>query len=247
MTQFYPSISIDTSSPSIAFARTQDNGSPSALRAAFPGWIITAAEWRLDGRGRCRPKHGLYRLRYGYPVNAAYQTAPLAPFRRPSMALILPTLQTSYLLWPLAPIRPLLYFGTTKIYQSLDAANTWTALTGPPCSPFQEMADSNRGRAGEFHVVYTGSSGGGVFAAQTATTQSAFFQVGEFPIAPRAVTGIAIDPSDPTGNTAYVALLGFSFNGTDPLGYTVMDLKGHIFKTVNANSAPNATFQDVSC
>ena len=44
------------------------------------------------------------------------------------------------------------------------------------------------------------------------------------------------------GNTAYVALSGFSFNGTDPLGYTVTDLKGHIFKTVNANSAPERDF-----
>ena len=100
---------------------------------------------------------------------------------------------------------------------------------------------------GNSNVVYTGSSGGEVFAAQTATTESAFFQVGEFPIAPRAVTGLAVDPADASGNTAYVALSGFSFNGTDPLGNTITDLRGHIFKITNANMTTQATFTDVSC
>ncbi|MGC2670952.1 MAG: IPT/TIG domain-containing protein [Candidatus Acidiferrum sp.] len=248
LTQFYPSISINTSSPSIAFAGTQDNGSQN-----YQGGVSWVDNHQCGDGGSTAvdavvPSTVYIGCATGYPVNASYQNGTVGTFS-PAVNGIDPT-DPSDFIPPLATdpnTANLLYFGTTRIYQSFDAANTWTALTGPLVSAPGDWLTAIAVEPGNSNVVYTGSSGGEVFAAQTATTQSAFFQVGSFPIAPRAVTGIAIDPSDPMGNTAYVALSGFSFNGTDPLGYTVTDLKGHIFKTVNANSAPNATFQDVSC
>ena len=68
----------------------------------------------------------------GYPVNASYQNGTVGTFS-PAVNGIDPT-DPSDFIPPLATdpnTANLLYFGTTRIYQSFDAANTWTALTGP--------------------------------------------------------------------------------------------------------------------
>ena len=248
LTQFYPSISINTSSPSIAFAGTQDNGSQNYQGGV--GWVDN----HLCGDGASTavdaviPSTVYIGCATGYPINASYQNGTVGTFspavngiNSADAADFIPPIATD----PNTP--DLLYFGTTKIYQSFDAANTWTDLSGQLVFDSGDFLTAIAVEPGNSNVVYTGSSGGRVFATQTATIQSAFFNVGEFPVAPRAVTGIAVDPADPSGNTAYVALSGFSFNGTDPFGNTVIDLRGHIFKTVNANMTSQATFTDVSC
>jgi hypothetical protein len=248
LTQFYPSISINTSSPSVAFAGTQDNGSQNYQGGV--SWVDN----KLCGDGASTavdalvPSTVYIGCATGFPVNASYQNGTIGTFS-PAVNGIDPADAADFIP-PIAtdPNTPdLLYFGTTKIYQSFDAANTWTALTAPLVSAPGDFLTAIAVEPGNANVVYAGSSGGEVFASQTATTESAFFSVGEFSIAPRAVTGIAVDPTDPSGNTAYIALSGFSFNGTDPFGGTVTDLRGHIFKTANANMAPQATFTDVSC
>jgi hypothetical protein len=248
LTQFYPSISINPSSPSIAFAGTQDNGSQN-----YQGGVAWADN-KLCGDGASTavdavvPSTVYIGCATGFQVNASYQNGAAGTFS-PAVNGI-DANDVSDFIPPLATdpnTANLLYFGTTKIYQSFDAANTWTALTAPLVSAPGDWLTAIAVEPGNSNVVYTGSSGGEVFATQTATIQSAFFQVGEFPIAPRAVTGIAVDPADASGNTAYVALSGFSFNGTDPLGNTFTDLRGHIFKITNANLTSQATFTDVSC
>jgi hypothetical protein len=248
LTQFYPSISINTSSPSIAFAGTQDNGSQNYQGGV--GWVDN----HLCGDGASTavdplvPSTVYIGCATGFPVNASYQNGTIGTFS-PAVNGIDPTDAADFIP-PIAtdPNTPnLLYFGTTRIYQSFDAANTWTALTGQLVSAPGDFLTAIAVEPGNSNVVYTGSSGGQVFATQTATIQSAFFSVGQFSIAPRAVTGIAVDPTDGSGNTAYVALSGFSFNGADPFGNTVTDLRGHIFKTANANMTSQATFTDVSC
>ena len=248
LTQFYPSISINPSSPSIAYAGTQDNGSQNYQGGV--SWMDN----NLCGDGASTavdaivPSTVYIGCATGFPVNASYQNGAAGTFS-PAVNGIDPN-DTSDFIPPLVTdpnIANVLYFGTTKIYQSFDAANTWTALTAPLVSAPGDWLTAIAVEPGNSNVLYTGSSGGEVFATQAATTESAFFQVGEFPIAPRAVTGIAVDPADASGNTAYVALSGFSFNGTDPLGNTFTDLRGHIFKITNANMTAQATFTDVSC
>ena len=248
LTQFYPSISINPSSPSIAYAGTQDNGSQNYQGGV--SWVDNnlcgdGASTAVDG---VVPSTVYIGCATGSQVNASYQNGATGTFS-PAVNGIDPS-DTSSFIPPLATdpnTANVLYFGTTKVYQSFDAANTWTALTAPLVSAPGDVLTTIAVEPGNSNVVYTGSSGGEVFATQTATIQSAFFQVGEFGIAPRAVTGIAIDPADASGNTAYVALSGFSFNGTDPLGNTITDLRGHIFKITNANMTSQATFTDISC
>jgi len=248
LTQFYPSISINTSSPSIAFAGTQDNGSQN-----FQGGV-SWVDNNLCGDGASTavdavvPSTVYIGCATGFQVNASYQNGAAGTFS-PAVNGINPN-DASDFIPPLATdpnTANVLYFGTTRIYQSFDAANTWTPLTAPLVSAPGDFLTAIAVEPGNPNVVYAGSSGGEVFATQAAITESAFFPVGEFAIAPRAVTAIAVDSSDASGNTAYVALSGFSFNGTDALGFNVTDVRGHIFKTTNANMAPQATFTDVSC
>jgi hypothetical protein len=252
LTQFYPSISMNSSSPSIAFGGTQDNASQNYLGGA--SWVDN----KLCGDGASTavdaviPSTVYIGCATGAPVNASYQNGAVGTFS--------PAINGIDLADPADFIPPLatdpnnanvVYFGTSRVYQSVDAGNTWVPMSAPLVNSGGDWLTAIAVEPGNPKVVYTGSSGGEIFAQQTVTTDgntpSAFFQVGGFPIAPRAVTAIAVDPTDPTGNSAYVALSGFSFNGMDPLGGTIVDVKGHIFKTTNANQAPNATFTDLSC
>jgi hypothetical protein len=251
LTQFYPSISISTSSLSIAFAGTQDNGSQNFQGGT--GWLDN----HLCGDGASTavdasiPSTVYIGCATGFPVNVSYQNGAVGTFSS-AVNGINPTDAADFVP-PLAAdpnTANVLYFGTTDVYQSIDAANTWTSM-GQLVFDSGDFLTAIAVDPGTSKVVYAGSAGGSVFATQTATTDgspsSGFFNVGEFPIVPRNVTAIAVDPSDPSGNSAYIAYSGFSFNGADPLGATITDLKGHLFKTTNASSAANVTFSDVSC
>lgn len=248
LTQFYPSISINTSSPSIAFAGTQDNGSQNYQGGV--AWVDN----NLCGDGASTavdaviPSTVYIGCATGNAVNASYQNGAMGTFS-PAINGINPN-------DPLDFIPPLitdpntanvLYFGTYLVYQSQDAGNSWSAISG------QLVANGGwlttlAVEPGNASALWAGANTGQVFVAQTVAGQfSGFIQIGASSLPTRAVTGMAIDPSDPTGNTGYVAYSGFAFNGVDPLGVAVTDLHGHIFKTTNANTGQNVTFVDVSC
>jgi hypothetical protein len=252
LTQFYPSISINPSSPSIAFGGTQDNGSQNYQGGT--NWLDN----QLCGDGASSavdflvPSTVYIGCATGAPINASYQNGAVGTFAPAITGIDLA--DTADFIPPLATDpnnANVVYFGTSRVYQSVDAGNTWIPLSAPLVNSGGDWLTAIAVEPGNPKVVYTGSSAGELFAEQTVTTDgnppSAFFQVGGFPIAPRAVTAIAVDPTDPTGNSAYVALSGFSFNGTDPFGVTITDVKGHIFKTTNANQTSQAMFTDLSC
>src|SRR5260370_6074 len=101
--------------------------------------------------------------------------------------------------------------------------------------------------AGNSSVVYVGANNGLIFAATNVTPGQSccagFIQLNNVGLPPREVTALAIDPSDPSGKTAYVAFSAFSFVGTDPFGISINDPVGHIFKTTDGGN----TWKDVSC
>jgi photosystem II stability/assembly factor-like uncharacterized protein len=250
LTQFYPSISINSSSPSIAFGGTQDNGSQNYQGGT--GWVDN----QLCGDGAAAavdsiiPSTVYIGCGTGFPVNASYQNGAVGTFF-PAVNGINPSDFQSFI--PPLVTDPnaenVLYFGTTKIYQSIDAGNTWTSITGG------DLVGGSNGdvltalavEPGNSSVVYAGSSGGHFFSSQFVTPGTTFASFGQHPntgIFPnRAVTGIAIDPSDPAGNTAYIGFSGFSFVGLDPLGNSINDPLGHVFKTTDGGFS----LVDVSC
>jgi Bacterial Ig-like domain (group 3) len=246
LSQFYPSISMNVSSPQIAYGGTQDNGSQD-----FVGPSTTWTDNGLCGDGASTAVDGVIPSTVyiacgtGTLINVSYQNAAANSFFDGTNGINLADSMDF-----IAPIAAdpstanVAYFGTTKIYQTVNGANSWTALTpdllagGNSEDNFIAIAVAPTNPA----VVYAGSFGGEVFVATNVTAGAGTFNAvtGQASLPTRAVTGIAVDPADTSGKTAYVAMSGFSFVNA---GAGINDPKGHIFKTTDGG----ATFTDVSC
>lgn len=244
LTQFYPALSIHPSSQGIAFAGAQDNGSQIYDQA------VTGNSWTDngicgDGTGTaidntipstvfvtCNGNNIAVSVTNG-GVNS-YVSA-VNGINTADNVNFVPPLVTD------PSTANLVYTGTTKVYQSLNAGTSWTALSG----------DLVNGATGDSlialavaptssAVVYAGADTGAVFVATNVSAGSGTFNAvaGQASLPPRQVSAIAVDGSDSTGKTAYAAFSGFSF-----VGGTINDPKGHLFKTTDGG----ATWTDVSC
>jgi photosystem II stability/assembly factor-like uncharacterized protein len=249
LTQFYPSISVNSSSPAIAFGGTQDNGSQNYQGGT--GWVDN----RLCGDGASTavdaiiPSTTYIGCATGAPVNVSYQNGAIGTFSPAidgidlsDFSSFIPPLTTD----PNAA--NVLYFGTTKIYQSIDAGTTWNPISGDLVyGPNGDWLNTIAVEPGNSSVVYAGANNGLVYFATNVTAGgggfASFIQVNQIGLPPRQVTAIAIDPSDPSGKTAYVASSGFAMVGNDPFGNPINDTLGHIFKTADGGN----TWTDVSC
>jgi IPT/TIG domain-containing protein len=249
LTQFYPSISIHASTPSIAFGGTQDNGSQNYQGAA--NWMDN----QLCGDGASTavdsviPSTVYIGCFTGFPVNASYQNGAIGTFSPAinginlfDFSSVIPPLTTD----PNAA--DVLYYGTTKVYQSADAGITWTPITGDLVfGPNGDWLNTIAVEPGNSSVVYVGANNGLIFSATNVTAGQSccagFIQLNQVGLPPRQVMSIAIDPSDTSGRTALAAFSGFAFVGTDPFGNSVNDPLGHIFKTADGGN----TWKDVSC
>jgi IPT/TIG domain len=240
LTQFYPSISINASSPAVAFGGTQDNGSQ--IYGGTPNW--TDNDQCGDGTGTAIDNlvpSSVYVACNGINIFSSYQNGAAGTFTAAVNGInfndnynFVPPLTTD----PSTPNT--VYLGTTKIYQSVDAANSWKSISNDLVGAPDYLAALAVAPTAP-QVVYAGASNGEVFATTIVSSggSASFNIVSGAVIAPRAVTAIAIDPADKTGATAYVAYSGFSFVNSN---FGVNDPSGHIFKTTNF-----ATWTDVSC
>ena len=249
LTQFYPSISINPSSPSIAFGGTQDNGSQNYQGGT--SWVDN----RLCGDGASTavdaivPSTAYIGCATGAPINVSYQNGAIGTFFPAVNGINLSDF--SSFIPPLATdpnAANVLYYGTTKIYQSIDAGNTWNPVSGDLAfGPNGDWLNTIAVEPGNSSVVYAGANNGLVYSATNVTAGgggfASFNQLNQNGLPPRQVTAITIDASDPSGKTAYVAFSAFSFVGPDPFGISINDPLGHIFKTADGGN----TWTDVSC
>jgi photosystem II stability/assembly factor-like uncharacterized protein len=259
LTQFYPMISIHTSTPSIAFGGTQDNSSQQL--AIPPSWVTNTGTFQTPsgpvqgevcGDGTSTAIDPLvpstvYISCQFTSVNASYQTGAAGSFF-PAVNGIDPTEAAGFV--PPLVADPnqanVVYFATTRIYQSQDAANSWT-----PISPFltggSDTLTSLAIGAQTSSVIYAGANTGAVFVATGFTNGSfiGFQQSNPANSSARGVTALAVDPSDTTGMTAYASYTGFAYVGPDALNpnINISDPMGHIFKSTNGGQ----TWTDISC
>jgi hypothetical protein len=237
ITQFYPSLSIHPSDPGIAFGGTQDNGSQNYNGS--PIWTNNNAcgdgGWTLIDPAIPSTVYTLCQL-IQLQKSVTNGTPHSFRFARSGISLADPVNFIAPMAIDIAnPNR--LYFGTNKVYQSVDGATSWQALDGgSPLSNNGVIVALGVGGGSNGNVVYAGTSDGQIFVSSNVTPGSATFSpVGQTQLPPRHPTQLVVDSSDPTGNTAYITYSGFSgFNG---------DLRGHIFKTTSGGS----TWMDVSC
>jgi photosystem II stability/assembly factor-like uncharacterized protein len=137
-----------------------------------------------------------------------------------------------------------LYFGTCRVWASTDSANSWTAispdlttgLTTPPSNcPVPTVAGQPTGvlttiaaAPGNSNVIYVGSDTSDIEVTSNGGTTWASIATATLPT--RAVTQIAVDPSNPA--IAYATFSGFGTCATFCTGPT-----GHVFKTINTGTA----------
>jgi photosystem II stability/assembly factor-like uncharacterized protein len=221
LTQFYEGISLHPTDPAVALSGTQDNGT--LLYGGAPTWSHV-----LGGDG------GYTAIDQQSPVTRYAETQWSAgsgfsgPRRSDGGSFVLKVNGISTgegaLFIPPLVMHPLssgtLYFGTTRVYRTVDRAELWT-----PISPaFGGVVSAIAPAAADPRVIYVGTNagavwttgdGGGQWIGRSIPTSGARF-----------VQSIAVDPRDPL--TAYVVVSGF--------------LTPHVFRTTDGG----ATLQDVS-
>ena len=242
LTQFYPALSIHPSSPLIAFAGAQDNGSQIY---AGPSTTWTDNQACGDGTGTaidnvvpstvyvaCNGTNFAVSTQNG---QANTYVSAVNGINQGDNSSFVPPLVTD------PSTANVLYAGTTKVYQSVNAGNSWTALSGDLVSGANfDNLTALTVAPGNPHVVYAGADTGQVFVAtNVAPGAGTFAQVaGQASLPPRQVSAITADPADPLGKTAYVAFSGFAF-----VAGSINDPTGHLFKTTDGGT----TWKDVSC
>ena len=242
LTQFYPAISIHPSSQAVAFAGAQDNGSQ-----IYAGPSTTWIDNNVcgDGTGTAIDNvipSTVYVTCNG--INIAVSPLNGQPGTFFNAVNGINPADNSDFVPPLVTDPSTLntvYVGTTKVYQSVNAGSSWTALSGDLVNGAKDDVLTALAVApGKPNVVYAGANTGGVFVAtNVAAGSGTFVQVaGQAGLPPRQVSAITVDPLDATGNTAYAAFSGFAF-----VGNGINDVIGHLFKTTDGG----ATWKDVSC
>jgi len=244
LTQFYPALSIHPSSQAIAFAGTQDNGSQIY---AGPSAVWTDNHTCGDGTGTAIDNafpSTVYVACNGDSVNVSVTNGAASSYVR-SINGISPSDNFNFVP-PLVTdpgVANTAYLGTTKVYQTVNAGTSWTALSGDLVSGtnFDSLtALAVAPMSSSSSVVYAGADTGQVFVATNVTAGTGTFNLvtGQSSLPARQVQAIAVDGTDTTGKTAYAAFSGFAF-----VQGTINDPKGHLFKTTDGG----ATWTDVSC
>ena len=223
ITQFYPGFSVHPSDPTIAIGGTQDNGTQhysgsmswdtvtcgdggnTAIDPSAPNIAYSACQ-NIDIRATIN-NGALWTSGNTYGIDQTDRTQFIAP-----LVIDSSNPQT-------------LYFGTYRLWRSLDAGGKWTAasldLTGGKAT-IKTVAvapsDSN--------TVYVGTSDALIQVTRNAFDPKAVWTKSGSGLPVRVVTHIAVDPIDPS--IAYATFSGFAI-GTDTLG--------HIFKTVDGGAS----------
>ena len=257
ITQFYPGPSIHPSNADFAMAGAQDNGIQD-----YQGFNGTPLLWQDSGIG-C--DGGFTAIDFSVP-STTYGECEYFPN---AILLIATSFNNGDLIngflavtginggdrggfIPPLVIDPnnsnALYFGTCRVYKTANNAQTWAAISPDVTNPAHAADCSNQTGAvlstiaiatGTSNTIYAGSDGGDVEVTSNGGTTWTSISANGGVLPGRAVTQIAIDPSNATGDVAYVTFSGFG-------SCTGCDGKGHVFKTLNGTAGVATVWADVS-
>jgi uncharacterized protein (TIGR03437 family) len=245
LTQYYPSLSIHPTDPTIALAGSQDNGTH--LYQNDPKWTRV-----ISGDG------GWTAIDPASPNVAYAEYVDVALFKtgRTDFLDIIDVNQgidqndrvpfiASFVMDPSNPLR--LYYGTYRLYKTTDGAGLWTPISGDltdapsPSSTSSTYTISTIAVAPtDPNTIYTGARSGAVYATSNGGTNWKEISA-NLPVRP--VTHITVDPIDPA--TVYVTYAGFAA-AAEAFG-------GHIYKSTDGggtwadltNNLPNLPLDDL--
>jgi photosystem II stability/assembly factor-like uncharacterized protein len=233
ITQFYPGLSIHPSNPAFrTFGGTQDNGIQEYIGSlawndlGVPcdgGFIPMDPLVPVTMYGTCEyiPAQVLVIFRSVFVQNPPTLVQTISGINGNDRGNFIPPLVID----PSNSQR--LYFGTCRVWQTVNNGNFWTAispdLTGSGALDCPTSTQSGGVLAtiavapSNSNTIYTGSDNAQVFMSTNGGTGWTNVSLG---LPPRAVTAIAVDPTNP--QTAYATFSGFS-------GF--VDTQGHVFQT----------------
>lgn len=260
ITQFYPGLSIHPSTPNFALGGTQDNG----VQLYNPGntgslvWTdtglgcdggFTAIDPQIPSTtyGECEyipNPGGILVIAVSYAGDGILGKGYLATTG------IDPTDRGSF-------IPPLvldknnpqtIYFGTCRVWQTTDGANTWNAIS-PDVTTSAHTAGCSGTTGGNLTAIaaapsasttiYTGADNGEIEA--TTNSGSTWTSLTTSALPGRSITQVAVDPAN--SKKAYVAFSGF---GTCSNVAIICDGKGHVFMSADATNLAANPWTDIS-
>jgi uncharacterized protein (TIGR03437 family) len=226
-TLFYPGISVSPATPKVAFGGTQDNG---VLQ--YQGDL--AWNWATCGDG------GYTAIDFVQPQNVyAACSGPLSSTRifastdgGNSYHAAVSGIKTQGEVFDYVP--PLvmdpsnasrLYFGTNHVYQTLNGAADWTAIS-PDLTGTNGAIATIAVAPSDPNTVYAGATNNAVFVTQNALSGSSATWITRTPLTGHGVNQISIDPQSPL--TAWAAgWVALDRNGT---------VVGPVYRTVDGGA-----------
>ena len=210
---FYPGISIDPYTPNITYGGTQDNGTlqyqgGSAWNAVFCG----------DG--------GFTAIDFSNPqvVYISCSGGGIFKYNGSSGPEVVNGINMQDSVDSIPPLvmdpsnSSRLYFGTYRLYQTLDGANSWTAIS-PDLTDGTDISTIAVSPS-DPNTIYTGASGGAVYVTHNALSGTgASWTAGSQP-STQPLAQITVDPQNPL--TAWAAV-GFSGFGSQGFVYKTID------------------------
>jgi uncharacterized protein (TIGR03437 family) len=225
ITQFYPGLSIHPANANISYGGAQDNGTQrfggtaswnnvtcgdggfTAIDAAIPTIAYAACQ---DISIRRTTNTGTSWTTSMYGINQQDNTQFISPL------VIDPTNSQ------------IVYFGTFRVWQSVDGAGKWLPAS-PDLSGGKSTIKTIAPAPGDPNIVYAGFANGKVYMTSNALAgPNSSWTDRSSGLPTRSVTQITVDPIDPA--TAYVTFSGFALG----VGVT-----GHVFKTTNSGQSWN--------
>lgn len=234
LTQFYPGHSFHPSSEDVGIGGTQDNGTQK-YTGALTWDVVTCGDGGWTAIDPAVPST-VYATCQDIDIRKSYHDGNRGSFAPADTGInfadrgeFIPPL----VLDPNIPQR--LYFGTFRVYQTNDGAQSWAAIS-PDLPGGAEDLTAIAVAPGDSNVVYAGASSGRVFVnlnAGAGTGASGSWVQVSAGLPSRFLTQLAVDPL--VAATAYATFSGFGqCSGCDALG--------HVFKTANGGN----TWADIS-
>ena len=244
LSQFYPGISMSPASPDVAFGGTQDNGTQ-IYNAASTGlqWIEAPAcgdggYTAIDPSNPSTVYTACQMIEILKSTNggSSFSIADSGINQNDRSEFIPPMV-----IDPNPATSSRLYFGTYRVWQTVNRAASWTAISpdltaGPANSPDITSLSVSPLNS---DVVYAGTFDSKLWRTTNASagSVSAWVELDAGTLPPRAITQVAADPNNL--DTVFVTVSGFSGFQINP---PATDTKGHVFRC----SATHFSCSDIS-
>ncbi len=255
ITQFYPGVSIHPSTPLFAMGGTQDNGTQvftGSLTWQDAGLACDGGFTAIDNQipsttyGECEyipNPNGLLIIAVSFSGDGQLENGFLATTGITST-------DRGDFIPPLVIDKnnsQRLYFGTFRLWQTVDGANTWSAISGDltvgaASCPITEacVLKAIAAAPSDSSVVYTGADDGTISVSTNvgAGTTATFTKISNSTLPGRSVTQVAVDPL--VSKRAFVVFSGFGSCAT------FCDGKGHVFITQDATLGAATVWTDIT-